>query len=154
MDKEIKDLREVHQRLEEMFYQHQQALLCFDFPAARKFLKEYDEAVQHHTGLEEEWLMPIYEERGRCGPGGDAANFVGEHSKILMFLRRLEEKLEKVKGLSASSREFIDLLDDETHFKQLVRHHDEREERFLFPELDRVTNEEEKKRLLAKMGSR
>lgn len=154
MPEAFRDLKKIHADLNDLFFKHQEALIRFDIREARRLLKNYDLAIQHHTGLEEEWLMPVYEERVKTSPGGDLANFVGEHSKILMVLRRLEEKLARIDSPAETPREFIGLLDDEAHFKKLVGHHDEREEQFLFPELDRVTSDVEKKKLLVKMEGR
>jgi hemerythrin-like domain-containing protein len=142
------------QWLENEFFRHQEALVRFDIPAARDILKRYDKEIRRHILLEEEWLLPLYEVRVQGGPGGDVLEFTGEHSRILLFLVKLEDKLAKIKSPAESPREFINLLEDETHFKQMVIRHEEREEKFLFPELDRMTSENEKKDLLVKMGSR
>lgn len=154
MNEQFASLSEVHQELSQLFFEHQKALMNRDLGKAVLFLSQYERDIQHHTGLEEEWLMPVYEERSEIRPGGDVANFVGEHSKILMFLERLKEKLAKTKVAREVTVELISLLDDESRFKELIRHHDEREERFLFPELDRVTNDKEKNLILLKMSER
>jgi len=150
MNENFTSLAEVHEELALLFFEHQKALLDRDQNRAALFLREYEKEIQHHTGLEEEWLLPIYEERVKAKPGGDAVNFVGEHSKILMYLQRLKDKLIKMRNKDSVS-DLINLLDDESRFKELIRHHDEREERFLFPELDKVTSQEEKTRLLLKL---
>ncbi|HTA75737.1 MAG TPA: hemerythrin domain-containing protein [bacterium] len=150
MNENFTSLAEVHEELALLFFEHQKALLDRDQNKAAVFLREYEKEIQHHTGLEEEWLLPIYEERVKARPGGDLVNFVGEHSKILMYLERLKEKLAKMKNKDGVS-DLISLLDDEARFKELIRHHDEREERFLFPELDKVTSQEEKINLLLKL---
>ena len=144
-------LSKTHDDLVLLFFEHQKALLDRDILRASVLLNRYEKEIQHHTGLEEEWLIPLYEERIKARPGGDASNFVGEHSKILMYLQRLKDKLVKIKNLKEMTHELINLLDDEARFKDLILHHDEREERFLFPELDRVTTIDEKNRLLLKM---
>jgi hemerythrin-like domain-containing protein len=154
MSENFSSLAGVHEDLALLFFEHQKALLDRDHLKAALFLSEYEKEIQHHTGLEEEWLLPVYEERSEIRPGGDVANFVGEHSKILMVLRRLQEKLKKMRNTKDDINELIGLLDDEARFKELIRHHDEREERFLFPELDRVTSNAEKSRLLLKMEDR
>jgi hemerythrin-like domain-containing protein len=151
MRENFSSLSEIHEDLALLFFEHQKALLDRDFLKAALFLKQYEKEIQHHTGLEEEWLLPLYEERSEIRPGGDVVNFVGEHSKILMILRRLQEKLAKMRSSKDGTSDLIGLLDDEARFKELIRHHDEREERFLFPELDKVTNDAEKSRLLLKM---
>jgi hemerythrin-like domain-containing protein len=154
MNEKFSSLSEVHEDLSLLFFEHQKALLDRDHLKAALFLNQYEKEIQHHTGLEEEWLLPVYEERSEIRAGGDVVNFVGEHSKILMVLRRLQDKLVKNRSLKDATSELIDLLDDEARFKELIRHHDEREERFLFPELDRVTSDAEKSRLLLKMQDR
>jgi hemerythrin-like domain-containing protein len=151
MNEKFSSLSNVHEDLSLLFFEHQKALLDRDHLKAALFLNEYEKEIQHHTGLEEEWLLPVYEERSEIRPGGDVVNFVGEHSKILMVLRRLQDKLVRMRNLKDATNEIIGLLDDEARFKELIRHHDEREERFLFPELDRVTSDAEKRRLLSKM---
>ncbi len=154
MSENFSGLSKIHEDLVFLFFEHQKALLDRDISGALFLLRRYENEVQHHTGLEEEWLIPIYEERIEARPGGDASNFVGEHSKILIYLQRLKDKLVKLKDAREMTSELISLLDDEARFKELIRHHDEREERFLFPELDRVTSDGEKNSLLLKMRDR
>jgi hemerythrin-like domain-containing protein len=154
MEKSFWDLCRIHENLTGLFFEHQKALLDGDIKKAKAYLRKYRLEIQDHAGLEEEWLIPLYEERAEIRPGGDVSNFIGEHSKILMFLNRLENNLNLLEEKEDYPKGLIALLDDEARYKELVRHHEEREERFLFAELERVVTETEKVKLLQKMESR
>jgi hypothetical protein len=50
------------------------------------------------------------------------------------------------------SREILKLFDEQALFKHLVEHHDLREQNILYPALDEMTDEAERRDLLARSG--
>jgi iron-sulfur cluster repair protein YtfE (RIC family) len=158
-------LMKVHEELNELFYLHQEALLTFDILGAFKRLTEFEGELRKHMSFEEEALLPIYERAGRI-PGGLVVFFTGEHRRMLEFLERFRATLERlVSRYSATEqrsdtegsascddaslkREIIQLFDQEALFKHLVEHHDLREQNILYPTLDRVTDDAEKREML------
>ena len=75
--------------------------------------------------------------------------FTSEHRKMLWFLERFAGKLRRLDSRTPGlAREIIALFDDEAQFKHLVMHHDLREHNILYPTLDRVASEEERRAML------
>jgi iron-sulfur cluster repair protein YtfE (RIC family) len=138
-------LLETHRELDELFLRHQEALLALDLWLAGERLDEFERQLRSHIRLEEERLLPLYR---RAGPlaGGAPELFSSEHRKMLALLGTLRERLA---GLDADQfdlpREVLQLLEHETMFKHLVEHHDLRERKILYPALDEVTTEQERR---------
>jgi hemerythrin-like domain-containing protein len=142
-------LLEVHRRLDELFLLHQEALLALDPRLALERLREFKGELQVHMRAEEELLLPVYERAGRI-QGGPVEFFTGEHKRMLEFIARFDGKLEKLVADQMNlKRDIISLFDGEAVFKQLMEHHDAREQNILYPALDRVTSEQERRRLLS-----
>ena len=93
-----------------------------------------------HMGFEDEILLPKYRELDSPGRW-DATLYSKEHQKIDDLFLRIKNTLTSLieQRLEASQlrRGIIQLLDREKSFKGLCEHHQEREEKSLFPELDR-----------------
>lgn len=147
------DLPDLHRALDERFFEHQRALLNFDFREALRRLRKYESALLAHMRDEEELLLPIYRERGGEPERGAAADFFTlEHEKMRRHLAHFAEQLPRLQGLADPARALLKLLDQETTYKHLVEHHDTREEKFLYPALDRLTTPDEKADLLARLA--
>jgi hemerythrin-like domain-containing protein len=69
----------------------------------------------------------------------------------------LRDSLERLERLNQTplnlKREIIELFDDEATFKNLMEHHDSREENILYPTLDRVTTAAEREQLLSRCNA-
>ena len=145
----FKDVLALHRELDELFFHHQRALLDFDFRGALERLKAYEAALLSHMLDEEEVLLPLYSERNpEPERGGRADFFLLEHAKMRRHLAHFREQLPRLARLPEPSRAILKLLDQETTYKHLVEHHDQREERYLYPTLERVTTEAERDELL------
>lgn len=95
-------------------------------------------------------LLPRYAQGG-VRPGGPLELFLGEHRKMLKFLNRFEAALARLHSEPSDlSREIIKLFDEQTMFKHLVEHRDLREQNILYPALDEMTSESERRDLLAR----
>jgi hemerythrin superfamily protein len=142
-------LLETHEWLDEYFLLHQEALLAQDLPLALEFLGEVEEGQREHIRLKEEILLPVYARAGRI-PGGNPEFYINEHRKMLSILDGFKETLPRLidAGPQETRCEIIELFDRGYWFKRLLEHHDKREENTLYPALDRVTSEEERKELL------
>ena len=141
-------LLEIHQRLNEMLLLHQEALLALDVDLALARLKPFERELRAHIRAEEDVLLPIYARAGRI-QGGPIEFYTGEHKRMLEFLARFTEKLERlITDRAGLKRKIIELFDEQAVFKQLMQHHDMREQSLLYPTLDRVTGEEERRELL------
>jgi len=143
-------LLKIHERLNEVFLLHQEALLRFDLESAAERLRIYDPELRAHMRAEEDLLMPIYERAGKIA-GGPPEFFIGEHRRMLEFLERFGATLKALKGKGGDpARRVIRLLDEEATFKSLCEHHDMRERNIFFPALDRVADEAERRELIGR----
>lgn len=141
-------LLETHEHLTELFLLHQEALLALDAELGLARLRQFEVQLLAHMRAEEGLLLPVYARAGRI-QGGPVEFYTGEHKKMLEFLRQFTVKLEQLKTTPANlKREIIWLFDLQAQFKQLMQHHDMREQNILYPTLDKVTGEEERRDLL------
>lgn len=142
-------LLETHEWLDEHFLLHQEALLAGDLSRALELLEKVEEGQREHIRVEEEVLLPVYVRAERIS-GGDPQFYVNEHRKMLAILDGFKQTLPRLveQGPENARREIVKLFDRGYWFKRLLEHHDKREENILYPALDRVTDEEEREKLL------
>lgn len=142
------DLNNVHRQLDEIFFHHQVAIFKCDCNGAKAFLDSFETGLSIHMKEENEILLPLYQERAVPIRGGDTAVFFGEHEKIVEWLGRLKLRLSRIPHSDAQPKDILTLLDDEAHFKKFIEHHTLRENRILYPELERVVTPKEKTGLI------
>lgn len=148
----LSELLEIHNELEEKFFEHQRRLLRFEFDKALSLLEEYESALSAHIEDENTHLLPIYAERGNIEKGGAVQMFLDEHEKLINHLALFKEEIRGLPFVDDQDRRLIWLLEREAFYKKLCDHHDIRETRILYPELDRITTDPEKEDLLAKVN--
>lgn len=142
------ELLDTHRHLEELFYNHQEALLDLDVSRALQVLLQFEVELKKHIELEEEHLMPIYKMTD-FSKGGAPEIFINEHRKLVSLLCDLRKNLEiLISRPHIEKKNIIAILDSETMFKKVFSHHDKREEALFFPALDSVTNPDERRKLL------
>lgn len=147
----LSELLRLHGDLEEMFLAHQIRLLRFDLPEALRLLEVYETALLTHITDEDTHLLPLYEARGNIQTGGAVRMFYDEHDKLKAHLVLFKDEIAKIESDPEPEKRLLWLLEREAFFKKLCDHHDIRETRFLYPELDRITTETEKLDLLNRM---
>lgn len=146
-------LLEIHKALKELFLQHQEALLDGELARAKERLDEFEHRLVHHIREEEELLLPVYERAGTV-PGGPPVLFTGEHKRMRELLAGFKQALSSLEqNLDSRKRGILWLLDRQATFKNLMEHHDLRETNILYPTLDRVTSEAERREILARCGA-
>lgn len=145
----FKDLLQVHTRLDDLFLEHQRALLRLDLAAAQAALEAYALELLAHMRDEEELMLPIYGERAEAPVGGTAEIFFGEHNKLRQYVALFAEAMRKLEDTDDLEKGVIWLLDSQTTFKRLHVHHDTREKKMLYPLLDEVTTEAERRELFS-----
>lgn len=147
--KSFSKLLQVHVRLDELFLDHQRALLRLDLSTALDVLEAYETELLAHMQDEEELMIPLYRERAEVPVGGTAEIFLGEHDKLRQFLVLFKEELAKSETFQDLERGALFLLDSQHIFKRLLVHHDNREKKILYPLLDQITTEQERVDLFA-----
>lgn len=154
MEKELSflTLLKLHRELDEIFFRHQEALLLCEIDRAVEELERHRAKLLIHIQNEEDLLLPIYGARTDKIPGGPLELFTGEHKKIKMFLAEFCETLSQMRARDPSDlrRSIIALFDRQFMYKHLSEHHDLRERNALYPWLDRITSDEERRALLTK----
>ena len=141
------DLLELHRQLDELFLEHQRALMQLDLDRAGSLLDEYETSLLAHIRDEEELMIPLYQQRAAAPIGGSAEIFLGEHEKLRQFLGLFKQEIAKIKESDDVERGALFLIDSQHLFKRLLVHHDARERKMLYPLLDEVTTEAERERL-------
>lgn len=149
--KNLSILLDVHTELEELFFEHQKRLIRFDFVEALRLLEQYEASILKHIEDENTHLLPIYEERGEQQTGAAVQLFYDDHERLKAHLVQFREEIESLITDPAPDKKLIWLLEREAFFKKLCDHHDIRETRFLYPELDRITSDAEKAELLGRV---
>jgi hemerythrin-like domain-containing protein len=149
--KSFSDLLQLHQQLDELFFEHQRALIRGDLDTALDRLEAYESELLDHIWDEEEVLIPIYAARVKAPVGGSAEIFLNEHRKIREYLALFKAEFTTLSAAEDRERAVIFLLDSEVIYKRLLVHHDARERKFLYPLLDQATAEQERLSVLAKL---
>lgn len=140
-----------HEQSDDMFLQHQEALMTLDLASARALLLIYERRLVAHMEAEESLLLPVYERAGRI-PGGPPVFFTGEHRRMREFIARFHSRLDEMDAGHPERRKVIELFDHQATYKHLVEHHDQRERNILYPTLDRVTSVGERTELLQRFN--
>lgn len=149
--KSFSDLLELHGQLDELFLEHQRALMRGELDRAESILMEYEAELLAHIRDEEELMLPIYRERVNAPVGGGSEIFLGEHEKLRQLLRLFKAEIETIRKMEDVERGILFLIDSQHLFKRLLVHHDTREKKMLYPLLDQATTEAERKSLFAKL---
>ena len=143
------DLLAVHRQLDELFFQHQRALMRLDLDTASQALALYETRLVAHMADEEDLMLPIYRERVQPPVGGTAEIFLGEHEKLRQYLSLFREEMVRLCLDSDLERRALFLIDSQHIFKRLLVHHDTREKNILYPLLNECTIASEKEALLS-----
>jgi len=132
----INDLIKVHKVIDDLFFEHQRALLHFDFEKAIRFLNAYESTLMSHMADEEEVLLPAYSEKVKFPAAGAPKLYFDDHAKMRSYIELFKQSLSEIKDAPEMERTLLKLLDREAFYLRLCSHHDRRESDFLYPLLD------------------
>jgi hemerythrin-like domain-containing protein len=149
--KSFTDLLKLHHVLDELFFEHQRALIRGDLDIALRILVAYEIELLDHIWDEEEVLIPIYAARAEAPVGGSSEIFLNEHRKIREYLALFKAEFTNLSTADDLERAVIFLLDSQVIYKRLLVHHDTRERNFLYPLLDQITTEQERLSLFQRL---
>jgi hemerythrin-like domain-containing protein len=147
------DLLALHQRLDDLFLDHQRALMRLDLNRAASLLDEYETRLLAHIRDEEDLMIPLYRQRAAAPIGAAAEIFLGEHEKLRRFLELFKEEIVRIRQSEDIEGGALFLIDSQHLFKRLLVHHDTREKKMLYPLLDEVTTESERQSLFQQFES-
>src|SRR5262249_40370281 len=94
--KSFADLLELHRDLDEVFLEHQRALIRLELDRAQALLNKYEAQLLAHIRDEETLMIPLYRERVSAPVGGAAEIFLGEHEKIRQFVALFKQEIGKL----------------------------------------------------------
>jgi len=123
-----------HDRLDEFFKTFQQ-LKRSDFAKAKEAFKEFKVGLQRHIVWEEDLLFPLWEKETGISEGGATSVMRAEHRQIGQHLEAIHQKV--IDQSPDSDQEEEALLN-------LLGSHNMKEERVLYPGIDRVTSAEKR----------
>jgi iron-sulfur cluster repair protein YtfE (RIC family) len=132
-----------HDRLDELFKTFQQSKRS-DFPKAKEAFKEFKFGLQRHIVWEEDLLFPIWEQKTGMSDSGPTPVMRNEHRQIGQQLEAIHQKV--VNQSPDSDQEEQALLD-------LLGSHNRKEERALYPAIEKVTSAEERQAVFQNMDS-
>ena len=131
----VDELRDEHALVRGLLDEHQEALVDREGWQAGESFDALCEALTRHMRREEELLLAGLNPPADSGRiGVDPALYRVEHRRIADMLRDLATRVVAVAhGASPAARYIIDLLDEERTLKNLLDHHFSREEQYLYP---------------------
>ena len=132
-----------HDRLDELFKTFQQ-LKRSNFTKAKESFKEFKVGLQRHIVWEEDILFLLWEKETGITEGGATSVMRAEH-------RQIEQQLEAIHGRVAEQDPNSDQA--EQALLNLLGSHNMKEERVLYPGIDRVTSAGERDTIFQNMKS-
>ncbi|MBI2996583.1 MAG: hemerythrin domain-containing protein [Candidatus Melainabacteria bacterium] len=130
-----------HGRLDNLF----KGFLNFkksDFSQAKELFKEFKTSLQRHIVWEEDLLFPAFEKKTGMTNAGPTAVMRSEHIEIGGFLEQIHEKI-KENNLNSDS--------EERNLLSALSHHNLKEEKILYPSIDGLLKESERKEIFEAM---
>ena len=124
-----------HQEMNELFLQHQEALLEQDWAKAQARYAAFHTLLLSHIALEDSVLVPLHQQLTK--PQWRTLVYTAEHDKVREIAQIMADRIAapKPEDKQQRLRWIIKLLDDERSLKNLLEHHNEREEKGMLPEL-------------------
>jgi iron-sulfur cluster repair protein YtfE (RIC family) len=119
-----------HDRLDELFKTFQR-LKQSDFAKAKEAFEEFKFGLQRHIVWEEDVLFPLWEKETGISEGGATSVMRTEHRQIGQQLEAIHQKV---------ADQNPDSDQEEQALLNLLGSHNMKEERVLYPGIDRVTS--------------
>lgn len=138
-----------HRDLDELLWGHQEALLLRDLPLARGYFSLFRAAMEAHLEAENRLLLPLAESLELKGQW-PISLYRHEHEKIRQLLGRVADQLAVLPEQGRQARRaLLSLLEYQRTVKNVIEHHEQREEKGLLPELDGVLSDARRQQAVA-----
>lgn len=129
-----------HARLNDLFEWQQEAIVEKKFDLACRLLELHYQLMEDHIQLENTLLLPAH--AALSSTRWPSTLYRHEHDKILTLLDRALQQLRNVQQSSQTPRRsVISLLDYQRTVKNVLEHHEQREEQGLLSELTEQNSE-------------
>ncbi len=115
-----------------------------DIGQAESIFLFFKSELERHIIWEEDILFPVFERKTGIKDGGPTSVMRMEHVQIKNYLQEIKRKLH-AKKIQDPCKEEVDLL-------KLLELHNQKEENILYPGVDNLTNEQEKKKMIKQMS--
>jgi len=115
-----------------------------DIERAENIFLFFKSELERHIIWEEDILFPVFERKTGIKDGGPTSVMRMEHVQIKNYLQEIKRKLH-AKKIQDPCKEEVDLL-------KLLELHNQKEENILYPGVDNLTNEQEKKKMIKQMS--
>lgn len=113
-----------------------------DYPKAKEYFKHFKFSLQRHIKWEEEILFPIFEDKTTLRDIGPTVVMRAEHRQIEDALEELHKKVQRQDPQSDS---------EEASLLALLKEHNEKEEKILYPVLDELTTRDEREEIFTRI---
>jgi iron-sulfur cluster repair protein YtfE (RIC family) len=133
---------EDHDRLDGLFAHYQERKRA-DYAEARPFFRAFKIGLQRHIVWEEQILFPLFEEKTGLHDTGPTEVMRREHRLIGERLEALHDRVRRQDPESDA---------EEQALREALGVHNEKEERALYPVLDRLLTDEEKRAVAEAMA--
>jgi iron-sulfur cluster repair protein YtfE (RIC family) len=143
-------LEEDHRRLDDLA-ERMRSTVRVDPVHAVVLAHLFARGLMRHIDAEEKLLFPMYEARMGHGAVRATSAMAREHAAIRHHLERLLSSAERVLEPSTRVRGFEDFLCADRALTAVLADHNEKEERTLFPLLDRTTTDAERQEILRRI---
>ncbi len=130
-----------HQRLDELFHRFRE-LRETDFRAASRLFAEFKAGLNRHIIWEEEILFPLFDTKIGHLPGSPTEVMRWEHQHLRRYLARIEQSLDQ-----ANSEADLEQI----AFLSLLCSHNQKEEGILYPMIDKMLGDLERREIFAEM---
>jgi regulator of cell morphogenesis and NO signaling len=132
-----------HDRMDELFKTFQR-LKRSDFPKAKEAFEEFKFGLQRHIVWEEDLLFPLWETETGMSEGGATSVMRAEHRQIGQQLEAIHQKVADQNPDSDQAEQAL---------LNLLGSHNMKEERVLYPSIDRVTSAKERETVFQNMAT-
>lgn len=130
-----------HDELDQHFKKFQE-IKETDFKNAEESFEKFKHGLERHIEWEESILFPLFEDKTGMKDHGPTAVMRHEHTQIKQHLHAIHEKLLK---------DDLNTDQEEESLLETLQAHNQKEESILYPAIDNVASEEEKRAVFKSM---
>lgn len=134
----IQAITKQHAQLEELMLLHQEALILRDHELAITLFNHYVDLQRAHLNFENTSLLPLLESLDDIQ--WKASLYVHEHNKIEQLLEKNRDRI-ATPDTSRYRRWLIDTIEQQKSLKNVLEHHEAREEQGMLPELTKAISQ-------------
>ena len=121
-----------HAQLDRSYQVFLESLTALDLEQARQQWSEFRTSLLHHIEFEQSHIEPL----AKNWQDNTLKLIQADHLILVRLLPRLETALERIEHASAPRSELVNQLDTFIKLRNVLEHHDQRENEMLYPVLE------------------